>query len=109
MAERTLLFYEDGVEPRRGFLRTLLAAPVAAMATHRLILPTQAGIIAPDEAARRLQHHLDGVKAAMQDLFPGAVVSTMGNCLDGHHAFYRKLHAQGENEYACVRCNAGLR
>lgn len=109
MAERTLLFSEDGVEPRRGFLRKLLVAPVATMATHRLILPTQAGFVAPDEAARRLQYHLDSVKAAMQDLFPGAVVSTMGNCLDGHHAFYRELHAQGENEYACVGCHAGLR
>lgn len=109
MAERILFFSEDGVEPRRGFLRKLFVAPVAAMATHRLIMPAQAGIVAPDEAARRLQHHLDGVKAAMQDLFPGAVVGAFGNCLDGHHAYYRELHARGENEYACVGCHAGLR
>jgi hypothetical protein len=33
---------------RRGLLRTLIAAPVAAMATHKLILPAQADV-APAE------------------------------------------------------------
>lgn len=108
-ADRVLLLSEDRVEPRRGFLKRLFAAPVAALATHQLILPAKAAeIIRPDEAAARLQHHVDGVKAAMQDLFPGAVVGAFGNCLDGHHAYYRKLHARGENEYARIGCRAGL-
>lgn len=45
MADRVLLLSEDGVEPRRGFLRKLLAAPVAALATHRLILPAQTRLL----------------------------------------------------------------
>lgn len=109
MTDRVLLLSEDGAEPLRGFLRKLIAAPAAALATHRLILPAHAGIITPEDAAARLQHHLDGVKAAMQDLFPAAAVSTIGNCLNGNHAYFRELHAQGENEYACVGCHAGLR
>ncbi len=93
---------------RRGFLRSLVMAPVAALATHRLIMPAQA-LVTPDDAALRLKQHMAGVEAAMRDLFPGAKVNVLGNCLDGHHASYRELHARGENEYACVGCHAGLR
>jgi len=53
---------------RRGFLRTLVAAPIAALATHRLILPEQK-IITPDDAAERLRTHVQGAEEAMRDLF----------------------------------------
>ncbi|WP_442756606.1 hypothetical protein ACNHKD_08405 [Methylocystis sp. JAN1] len=39
---------------RRGFLRTLIAAPVAALATHKLILPAPA-LITPEDAAARTE------------------------------------------------------
>ncbi len=47
-SRRDLLLTEEPC--RRGFLRSLIAAPVAALATHRLILP---GHDFPQERARR--------------------------------------------------------
>ena len=58
---------------RRGFLRSLVIAPVAALATHKLIVPAHA-IVTPDDAAERLRIHMNGVEAAMRDLFPAADV-----------------------------------
>ena len=81
MTDRILLLSEEGVEQRRGFLKNLIAAPVAALATHKLILPVQAKIVTPDDAALRLKQHMAGVEAAMRDLFPGAEVR------DGKTAF----------------------
>ena len=49
MSARDLLLTEEP-PARRGFLRSLVMAPVAALATHRLILPGEAS---PEERARR--------------------------------------------------------
>jgi hypothetical protein len=94
---------------RRGFLRTLIAAPAAALATHRLILPAQA-LATPDDAAARLQRHLAGVEAAMRDLFPGASVRQWGNALTpAGHAIYRAEFAAGNRgSIAVVAVEASL-
>ncbi|MBI1981703.1 MAG: hypothetical protein HYS63_09180, partial [Methylocystis sp.] len=93
---------------RRGFLRSLVMAPVAALATHRLIMPAQA-LVTPDDASLRLKQHMAGVEAAMRDLFPGAKVNVWGNCLDGHHIWYQRiiLESREHGIYASVGCNAG--
>lgn len=88
------LLLTEQAPARRGFLRSLIAAPVAALATHRLILPAQA-VITPDDAAARLQRHLDGAEAAMRELFPGAEITVLGNCLGEGLAFYRGQFAAG--------------
>ncbi|WP_457797439.1 hypothetical protein [Methylocystis sp. S23] len=50
---------------RRGFLRTLITAPAAALATHRLILP---GETSPKERARRAWAEFS---AAMREMTAG--------------------------------------
>jgi len=49
MTARDLLLIEQA-PARRGFLRSLVMAPVAALATHRLILP---GEVSQEDRARR--------------------------------------------------------
>jgi hypothetical protein len=51
---------------RRGFLRSLILAPAAALATHRLILP---GETTPEERARRAWSEFS---AAMREISVGA-------------------------------------
>ena len=63
-----LLTEEPAPRSRRGLLRTLITAPVAALATHRfLIAPgtTLAPIVTVASAEDRLRHHIAGVEAAM--------------------------------------------
>ncbi|MGJ0507477.1 MAG: hypothetical protein ACR652_10130 [Methylocystis sp.] len=101
-----LLFTEQ--EPaRRGFLRSLVAAPVAALATHKLILPAQA-LVTPDDAATRLAHHLAGAEAAMRDLFPAAHIEPWGNYLGNASAvdcyrFHFERGDRGFSVYAGVK------
>jgi hypothetical protein len=52
-ARGTLLLMEEGAEPRparRGFLRTLITAPAAALATHRLLIAPPAAAAAATPA-----------------------------------------------------------
>lgn len=63
---------------RRGFLRSLIAAPVAALATHKLILPAEA-LVKPDAAAARLAHHVAGAEAAFRELYPQGEIYQWGN------------------------------
>lgn len=65
---RALLLIE-GKPARRGFLRNLVAAPAAALATHRLILPAEA-LVTPADASARMQHHLDGLREAFLQVYP---------------------------------------
>lgn len=94
---------------RRGFLRSLVAAPAAALATHRLILPADALASPADDPAARLKHHLDGVEAAMRDLFPGVHVRRWGNALEPEsHALHRENFAAGHRgRIAVVAVDAG--
>jgi hypothetical protein len=62
MTKRLLLQEQPA---RRGFLRTLITAPAAALATHRLILP---GEISPEERARRAWAEFS---AAMREMTAG--------------------------------------
>src|SRR5437762_3313635 len=81
-----ILLTEESAEPRpprRGFLKTLITAPIAAVATHKLLLPSPtAPIVTPADAAARLKRGLAEAEAAFRDLFPGVPVSLRGNCLD---------------------------
>lgn len=91
---RDLLLMEEGSEPRparRGFLRTLITAPAAALATHRLLIAPSAPIITTADAEQRLKRGLAEVEQAFRDLFPGIPVSVRGNCLDGHHDYYAEM------------------
>lgn len=63
---------------RRGFLRSLAVAPAAGLATHKLILPANA-LVAPDDAASRLAHHLAGAEAAFAELYPHGEILRWGN------------------------------
>jgi hypothetical protein len=94
---------------RRGFLRNLIAAPVAALATHKLILPAQA-LGAPEDAAARLQYHLDGVESAMRDLFPDARVRRWGTALtpEGRAVCREDFAAGRRGGWAVVAVDAGL-
>lgn len=104
-----LLTEEAAPQPaRRGFLRTLITAPVAALATHRLILPGPVPLVAPEDAAARLERHVQGVEAAMRDLFPGAQIAIRGNCLDGHHDYLAEKFLRGESGTACAVVMASL-
>lgn len=97
---RTLLLAEEGVEaatPRRGFLQNLIAAPVAALATHKLILPEQEKLTTPQDAVERMRHHANGLRDAMQELFPMANVQLQGNILEGGHELYAENLRRGDN------------
>ncbi|MGJ0506552.1 MAG: hypothetical protein ACR652_05320 [Methylocystis sp.] len=63
---------------RRGFLRSLIAAPAAALATHKLILPAQA-LVTPGDAAARLAHHVAGTEKAFRELYPEGEIFEWGN------------------------------
>lgn len=103
-----LLTEEQAPRSRRGLLRTLFTAPIAALATHRLLIaPTP--IVTVASAEERLRHHVDGVEAAMQDLFPMCKIDVRGNCLDGGHDAYLRSFARGDRgAYACAMVMAGL-
>ncbi|RTL88102.1 MAG: hypothetical protein EKK29_05855 [Hyphomicrobiales bacterium] len=63
---------------RRGFLRSLFAAPVAALATHKLILPANA-LVTPGDAAARLAHHVAGAEVAFGELYPHGEILQWGS------------------------------
>lgn len=94
---------------RRGFLRTLIAAPAAVLATHKLILPAQT-IVTPDDPLARLEHHLAGVAAAMRDLYPGVRVRRWGTALEPEsHEYLRSAFAAGYGgKIALVALDASL-
>lgn len=89
---------------RRGFLRNLILAPAAALATHRLIVPAQA-LVTPGDAVERLREHVAGVEAAMRDLFPGANVRQWSNCLSDPIR-YGEMLKSGEISTACIGFDA---
>jgi hypothetical protein len=101
------LLLTEEAPARRGFLRTLVAAPVAALATHRLILPARTIV---EDPAERLQRHVSGVEAAMRDLFPGVHVRHWGNAFDPEtHARYREiLDAENRGAVAVVTVDARI-
>jgi len=83
---RDLLLIEETPSRRRiiGGLRNLLMAPAAALATHKLILPTEA-LVTPADASARFQHHLDGLQQAFADLYPqGEFKVRSGIKMEGH-------------------------
>ncbi|WP_442755883.1 hypothetical protein ACNHKD_04300 [Methylocystis sp. JAN1] len=115
MSDRPLLLLEEGSEQRparRGFLKNLVMAPVAAFATHKLIVPAQT-IVTHDDAAARLKYHMAGMESAFRDLFPGVPVAVKGNVLNGGHKIYAEIF-RGEDRddwtsYACAMVVAGGR
>ena len=96
----TSLFLTEKEPPRRGFLRSLVMAPAAAMATHRLIMPT--------DPAARLQHHLKGVEAAMADMFPGLKITTWDSCFFDADQFRARIAYGDRGAVVTVGCMAGL-
>ena len=103
----TSLFLTEKEPPRRGFLRSLVMAPAAAMATHRLILPADT-IPTPTDPAARLQHHLKGVEAAMGDMFPGLKITSWDNCFDDADRFRARIAYGDRSAVVSVGCMAGL-
>src|SRR4051812_40284603 len=102
----TLLLMEESAEPRparRGFLRTLITAPAAALATHRLLIAPSLPALTGPSPEERLKRGLAEVEAAFRDMFPSIPLVVRGNILDGGHPRYLRWMQEEEH---CASINA---